>query len=159
MNTKIYILILSALFSSCLTFGQTTTTSPATTTAKEHRKSILSSHKKVKKKTAAIANDTVPLAKKRQYSKQIGRELKNAHNKQDSLYATMSPSEKAEHKANHEKIQSAHKKAIQQHKLLDQELSRPQPDSSKVKAYNDSLQKTIDISNKEYEQEKYPEVF
>jgi len=156
MNTKVYLLIFSAVFSAYLTFGQTTTT-PAK--AKEHRKSILSSHKKVKQKTAAIASDTVPLAKKKQYSKQIGKELKNAHSKQDSLYNTMNASQKAAHKANHEKIQSTHKKAIEQHKALDSELSKPMPDSVKVREYNYDLQRTIDISDKQYEDEKYPEVF
>ena len=153
MNTKIYLLIFSALFISQLTFGQT---QPA---VKEHRKSILKSHKSIKQKTSAIGSDTVSLKKKQEHSKQIGKELSNAQSREDSLYNGMSASQKASLKKRHDTIQSNHKKAVEHHKALDKELSKPQPDPAKVKEYNDSLQKTIDEANKEYEDERYPEVF
>lgn len=152
MNTKLLLLIFCILFGMNITYGQTTTT-------KDHKKAILNSHKSVKQKTSAIASDTVSLKKKQQHSKQIGKDLNTAYSREDSLYNSMDTSKKASLKKKHESIQSNHKKAIETHKDLDKELSKPQPDSTKVNDYNQTLQETIQRANQQYEDERYPEVF
>jgi len=155
MNTKFYILILSSFLIVNLTLAQTTTSAKT----KEHKSSILSSHKSIKQKTASIGSDTVSLKKKQQHSKQIGKDLNNAYTREDSLYNSMDASKKASLKTKHETIQGHHKKAIASHKNLDNELSKQQPDSTKVNQYNQELQQTIDRANQQYENERYPEVF